>query len=176
MIGTLISGPKTVMPLTYDIAPAGDHLRIVGSGPLTTADLVATIRLVTSDRRWLLYASALVDLRATTYKHKDQAEIITVAAALEAFRFALKGRIAIVAGPDISFFAEIFAVHVRQTTDIPIKVFVDLPAAEKYCRQHRDAPPQPNTASPKPSNLSVLLPPKAPPHPRRAATGALATP
>jgi hypothetical protein len=131
------------MPLTYDIAPSGDQLRIVGSGPLTTDDLVAAIKLITSDRHWILYASALVDLRTATYKHKDQAEIIKVATALEAFSSALKGNIAIVAGPGISFFAEIFAVHVRQTTDIPIRVFADLHAAEEFCRQRRDAPPTP---------------------------------
>jgi hypothetical protein len=122
------------MGLTYDIPSSGDHVRVTASGVLTTDDLVAVIERITSDTRWLLYASALVDLRAATYVHNGAEEIIHVATTVERFRSALKGNIAIVAGPHTAFLAGIFATHVSRNTAIPIKVFMDLAAAEEFCK------------------------------------------
>ena len=121
------------MALTYDISPSGDRVRIVGAGALTTSDFVAIIQRIHSDPRRLPDSTALVDLRDASYQPKDDAEIIHIAKALEAFRAVVNNNIAIVANKCTVFLAELFSLHVRAETHVEVRVFTDIRAAEAFC-------------------------------------------
>jgi hypothetical protein len=121
------------MALTYDISPSGDRVRIIGAGTLTTDDFVAIIQRIHSDPRCLPDSTALVDLRDASYQPEDDAEVIHIAKALEAFRAMVNNNIAIVANKCTIFFAELFSIHVRAETRVEVRVFTDIHAAEAFC-------------------------------------------
>jgi hypothetical protein len=60
--------------------------------------------------------------------------VIEVARILESCPDLCKTTIAIVAVRSVLLAAEIFALHVRSTTGVDIRVFVDMEAAELFCR------------------------------------------
>ncbi|MEI6149128.1 MAG: hypothetical protein WCS01_08550 [bacterium] len=121
------------MAIDYMITPSGDQVRVVGTGVLTTRDFIAAVERIHSDPRCLPESSALIDLRDATYEPKDQAEVIDIATALEAFRSVLNNNIAIVARRSTIFFAELFSAHVRAATHVGVRVFTDLGAAVAFC-------------------------------------------
>ena len=122
------------MALCYDITPSGNQVRILGTGALTTAEFIAMIERLCSDPRCRSDSTALVDLRNASYKPEDDAEIIDIARALGAFRSVLKSNIAIVTKQSTLFLAELFSLHVRDSTNAEVRVFADISAAEAFCR------------------------------------------
>ena len=122
------------MSLAYEITALGDHVRIVGTGRITTKDCIGVVEHVLHDPRCRPDSTALVDLRDATYDPSEQAEIIDIAKAMESFPTMLKNNIAIVAKQSTIFLAEILSTYLRQVANIGIRVFVDITAAEAFCR------------------------------------------
>ena len=122
------------MALAYEISPSGDQVRVVGNGPITTAECIKMVEHVMADPRCRLDAKALVDLRHATYAPEEQAEVIDIAKVLETFASRLKSHIAIVARQSLLLPAEILATHVRRATHTAIRVFVDVAAAEAFLK------------------------------------------
>jgi len=121
------------MSFAYEISPSGAHVRIVGADNITTADCVRLVRSVVSNPRCRPDSTALVDLRAAIYEPRAMEEVISIATTLEMFPSMLGNNIAIVARRATLFYAEIFSAHVRAATRVPIKVFVELDAAVRFC-------------------------------------------
>jgi hypothetical protein len=112
------------MSLAYKISPSGEHVRIVGTGGITTNDCIGMVKRVLSNPSRRPNATALIDLRAATYKPHHPAEVIDIAMALATFHSQIKNHIAIVATQSTIFPAEIFATYLRQVTHLGIRVFV----------------------------------------------------
>lgn len=122
------------MAFAYRISSSGDQVRIVGTGKITTAQCIRIVDRVMSDPRRHLDATALVDLHKATYKPADLAEVIDIAEELLKFRSGLKATIAIVARRSTLFPSAILSAYLRRAAKVGIRVFVDLAAAEAYCR------------------------------------------
>lgn len=120
------------MAFTYEISPSGNHLQIVGTGKITTIDCIGLVERVMSDPRCRPDSTALIDLRDVTYEHKDKAEVIQISTALKVFHSMLRNNIAIIANRATLFPAEILSTHVREATNVRIRVFVDIEAAEAF--------------------------------------------
>ncbi|MEI6564059.1 MAG: hypothetical protein WCO42_07120 [bacterium] len=123
------------MGFAYEISQSGNHVQVVGTGKITTAECIGLVERVMSDPRHRPDSTALIDLRDAIYEPKDMAEVIQISTALEAFHYVLKDNIAIVARQSTLFPAEIFSTHVREAINIRIRVFVDMDAAEEFCRE-----------------------------------------
>lgn len=123
------------MDFTCKILQSGDHMRIVVCGKITADDCIGLIEQVMSAPQRHLDSTALIDLRNATYDFRDKTDVIRIAHALEAFQSLLKNNIAIVAQKCTLFPAEIFCLHIRETTNLGIRVFVDITAAETFCRE-----------------------------------------
>jgi len=121
------------MPYTYKISPSGDHVDIIGTGEISTAECLKLIKMIISDPNQNAESTALIDLRDATYFTRDRAEVVKIAKALEANHTVLKNNIAIVAKKATLFHAELLARHVREATEVSIKVFVDYAAAKAFC-------------------------------------------
>jgi len=122
------------MGFSYTISLSGNHIQIVGIGEITTLDCIEEIERVMSDPRCRPDSTALIDLRDATYKPRTQEEVIHIAEVLEMFSSMMQNNIAIVARRATLFPAEILSSHVRKAIDVKIRVFVDLAAAEAFCR------------------------------------------
>ena len=122
------------MPLIYRISPSGHHVRIVGTGTLTTRDCITLIRRVLSDTHRAPDASAFVDLRDATYNPMNLEDVITIAREVRAFHSRIRNNVAIVARRSTLFLAELLSEAIRKTFDLSIRVFVDASAARAYCR------------------------------------------
>ncbi|MEI8138658.1 MAG: hypothetical protein WCI03_02185 [bacterium] len=127
------------MSFAYKILKSGEHVRIVVSGKITQKECKMVIKRVMSDPHRHSGSTALIDLRDATYERGDKAEVIDIAKALETFHSLLKNHIAIVAMRSTLFYAEIFAAHVRAATHAGIRVFVDISAAESFCKHPNQA-------------------------------------
>ena len=121
------------MALAYEISPAGEYVRVIGSGEITTVECIRMAKRILFDSRRRPDSAALVDLRNATYAPKDQTEIIHIAKAVEMFQFMLRNNIAIVVNQPLIFPTEILATYIRKVTHLGIRVFVDLAAAMDYC-------------------------------------------
>ena len=121
------------MTFTFKTLQSGNHMRIVVSGKINADDCIGSLKHVMSDPHSHHVSPALIDLRDATYEHRDKADVIDVARALETFHSMLKNNIAIVAMRSTLFYAEVFSAHVRAATNAGIKVFVDIAAAEAFC-------------------------------------------
>jgi hypothetical protein len=121
------------MQLTCKIIQSGNHMRIVVGGKITTDDCIGLIEQVMSDPHRDPDSTALIDLLNATYDFRDKTDVIRIAHALEAFQSLLKNNIAIVARKCTLFPSDIFGLHVRKTTNLGIRVFVDIAAAEAFC-------------------------------------------
>jgi len=121
------------MSLAYKISPSGEHVRIVGTGGITTNDCIGMVKRVLSNPRRRPNATALIDLRAATYKSHHPAEVIDIAMSLATFHSKIKNHIAIVATQSTIFPAEIFATYLRKVTHLGIRVFADIAAAKAFC-------------------------------------------
>ena len=106
---------------------------VVAKGIVTTTDCIKVITRVLADPLRHTIATGLVDLRKAVYRHGDEAEVVRIARVLKAQRSIIRGNVAIVAQRGTLFPAEIFSLHVRDMTDIRIRVFTDLAAAEAFC-------------------------------------------
>jgi len=126
------------MDFTCKILQSGNHMRIVVSGKITADDCIGLIEQVMSVPLRHLDSTALIDLRNATYDFRDKTDVIRIAHALEAFQSLLKNNIAIVAQKRTLFPAEIFCQHIRETTNLGIRVFVDIEAAEAFCRTENE--------------------------------------
>ncbi|MEI8139224.1 MAG: hypothetical protein WCI03_05075 [bacterium] len=123
------------MAYTYKISRAGEHIQIVGSGEVDTADCIDIITRVITDPCCRSDSTAIIDLRNAVYLTKDRSEVMQIAHTLEACVAFLKNNIAIVASRGTLFSAELLARHVRDVAHAKIRVFVDLNAAEAFCRE-----------------------------------------
>lgn len=121
------------MTFDYKFMQSGEHVRIAISGKITSNGCKGLIERVMSDPLLHPNSTALIDLRDATYERESKAEVIDIATALETFHSMLKNNIAIVAMRSTLFYAEIFSTHVRAATNVGIKVFVDIAAAEAFC-------------------------------------------
>lgn len=121
------------MAIFYEISRSGDHIKIVGTGEITTADCIRIIECVMSDPRCRPDSTALIDLSDATYAPSDRREVIHIAEALKMFSFMMKNNIAIVARRATLFPAEILSSHIRRAINVRMRVFVDLAAAEAFC-------------------------------------------
>jgi len=124
------------MSLTYRISSSGDQVRVVGKGHVDTTQCIRLVERVMADPRCHSAATALVDLHNATYEPDDLAEIIDIGKELVKFQARLKNHIAIVARQSTLFPAAILSHYLRKTVRTGIKVFVDLAAAEAYCRRN----------------------------------------
>ena len=122
------------MSFTYTLWPSGEHVRIVGTGRITTNECIELVQRVMSDPRRQSDATALIDIRDVSYDFRDKKDVVLIAKALEEFQLSLKNNIAIIAQKSTLFPAEIFCLHVRGVTNIGIRVFVDMDAAKAFCR------------------------------------------
>jgi hypothetical protein len=125
------------MGLVYEISPCGRHVRILGPGVITPAECIRMVKKVLADSRCRSDSTALVDLRAATYQAADQTDVIGIAKAFESYPFMLKNHIAILARQSVLFPAEILSAYLRKAMKVGIRVFVELEAAEAYCRGQR---------------------------------------
>lgn len=121
------------MAFEFKVTPV-NHILIVGTGRIKMADCLGIIESVISDPRCSPESTALVDLRKAKYDVGTWQDLIRIAKALEAFHDRLKNNIAIVAKRSTLFPAEIFASHVRMITHVGIRVFLEMDAAEAFCR------------------------------------------
>lgn len=121
------------MVLSYKIMHPDNQIRVVGSGNITSDDLIKIIRDIMNDPRCSPESAALIDLRAAAYIHENSEQVVDVALTLESFPGMLKNNIAIVATRSTLLAAEVIATHIRNASDVNIRVFVDLPAAEAFC-------------------------------------------
>ena len=122
------------MSLAYEISPSGDQVRVVGNGPITTAECIGLVKALMADPHRCPCATVLVDLRDATYAPDRLDKVIHIGKVLEMFRPSLKNHVAIVARRSILFPAEILATYIRKTTHAVIRVFVDVAAAEAFLR------------------------------------------
>lgn len=125
-----------MMPFVYKISPSGHHIRVVGTGRITTTNCISILGEVLSDPRCLPHSTALIDLSGAAYVHKDKMEVIKIAKAMEAGKALLKNRIAIVAKHAELFPAEILSLYLREMSDIRIRVFTDIDAGEAFCKEN----------------------------------------
>ncbi|MEI8122771.1 MAG: STAS/SEC14 domain-containing protein [bacterium] len=123
------------MALNYIISPSGNHVQIVGIGRITTRDCVGLVKHIVADIHRHSDATALVDLRNAFYRPKNLGEIGEIVKAVKAFHSGIHSKIAIVAKRSTLFLAELFSAAMRRTTPVSIKVFVDVAAAETFCRK-----------------------------------------
>jgi len=123
------------MEFMCKVIQSANHMRIVVGGKITADDCIGLIEQVMSDPHRHPDSTALIDLRNATYDFRDKTDVIRIAHALEAFQSLLKNNIAIVAQKCTLFPAEIFCLHIRETTNLGIRVFVDIAAAEAFCRE-----------------------------------------
>jgi len=121
------------MQFDYKFMRSGEHVRIAISGKITSHECQGLIERVMCDPLLHPNSTALIDLRDATYEHEAKAEVVDIATALETFHSTLKNNIAIVAMRSTLFYAEIFSAHVGAATNVGIKVFVDIAAAEAFC-------------------------------------------
>jgi len=123
------------MSLNYIISPSGNHVQIVGIGRITTRDCVGLVKHIVADIHRHSDATALVDLRNAFYRPRNLGEIGEIVKAVKAFHSEIHSNIAIVAKRSTLFLAELFSAAMRRTTPVSIKVFVDVAAAETFCRK-----------------------------------------
>ena len=121
------------MSFDYTIAPSSGHVKVIGTGAITTSDCIQIIDRVMSDPRCCPDSTGLIDLRNAIYHPDDEAEIINIAKEMESFQAKLHNKIAVVARRATLLTAELFSVHVRTTTNVHIRVFTDFSAAEAFC-------------------------------------------
>ena len=122
------------MALAYHISPSGDHVRIVGTGAITTDECIGMVGHILADPLRRPNTTALVDLRDASYVPEDNAEVVDIAKAVESLPFMRTTKVAIVATQSTIFPAELFCAHVREAIHLAIRVFVDLAAAESFCK------------------------------------------
>ncbi len=125
------------MSLNYIISPSGNHVQIVGIGRITTRDCVGLVKHIVADIHRHSDATALVDLRNAFYRPRNLGEIGKIVKAVKALHSGIHSKIAIVAKRSTLFIAELFSTTIRKTTPLSIKVFVDVSAAETFCRKRR---------------------------------------
>ena len=123
------------MSLNYVISPSGNYVQIVGIGRITTRDCVGLAKHIVADIHRHSDATALVDLRDAYYRPNNLGEIGEIVKAVKAFHSGIHSKIAIVAKRSTLFIAELFSTTIRKTTPVSIKVFVDVAAAETFCRK-----------------------------------------
>jgi hypothetical protein len=123
------------MAYTYKISPRGEHVQIVGIGEVNTAECIDIITRVITDPCCRSDSTAIIDLRDAVYVAKDRSEVIQIASTMEACVAFLRSNIAIVASRGTLFPAELLARHVREAAKVNIRVFVDLDAAEAFCKE-----------------------------------------
>jgi len=123
------------MEFVYQISPSGNHIQVVGRGEISVKDCIEIFERVLADPRCSPDSTALIDLSDAVYTAKNEKAVIRIAKALEEGKDILKNRIAIVAKRSTLFAAEILALHIRQATNVEIRVFTDLSSAMNYCRE-----------------------------------------
>jgi len=123
------------MEFVYQISPSGNHIQVVGRGEITADDCIGIFERILADPHCRPDSTALIDLSDAVYSAKNEKAVIRIAKALEEGKDLLKNRIAIVAKRSTLFPAEILALHIRQATNVGIRVFTDLSSAMNYCRE-----------------------------------------
>jgi hypothetical protein len=127
------------MSFSYRILLSGHHVQVVGRGAVTTTDCIDILMRVLGDPRTRPDSTALIDLRSADYMTADESEIIAIAKAMEQRSRKLQNNIALVAKRSMLLLAELLAARVRSVARIPMRVFVDLKAAQAFCRENGTA-------------------------------------
>lgn len=129
------------MAFSYSIPASANRVNVVARGRIAPADCLALVLDILGDPHYDPDSTALVDVRNASYDLKNMEGVPELAEALRKLDSVFSQHIAIVARKSMLFPAEVFAACVRKATNAPIKVFMNIQAAEQYCRNgERQAP------------------------------------
>lgn len=122
------------MPFAYTIIAGEEHVAVEGTGKVTTAECVAAINKMVTDPAYRPHYTVLLDARELSYTPR---EATRVAEAIAGLRESFANNVAVVdRGPHL-LASEALALMLRTSARINIRVFVDVGAAEAFCRQGR---------------------------------------
>lgn len=128
------------MAIEYKMEQFGTHIRVVGTGNITLGELIGLgklIRLVKNVTKVPCghpESAVLIDLREAAYAPHDSSEVSRIALAAEVHLSMFENRHAIVVNEATYRAAEMISAYVRSKANVEMKVFVDINAAESFCK------------------------------------------
>ena len=127
------------MAIEYRMEQFGNHIRVVGTGNITLGELIGLGKLIGLVKNaekvpcGISESSVLIDLRDASYAPRDSSEVCRIAMAAEAHLSMFENRHAIVVNEATFRAAEMISAYVRTKSNVEMKVFVDINAAESFC-------------------------------------------
>ncbi len=129
------------MPFVHTVFREEQHVLLVGKGKVTASVFADAARQVAEDPAYLPHFTVLVDAREVVHTPENEAQVLEMAKVMADLKASFQNNVAIVARGSLLLMAATLVALVRKVTSIKMRVFVDMAAAEAFCRDGHAADP-----------------------------------
>lgn len=120
------------MPVTHEIDVPAAHVRIIGSGKVSMADMIAGVERVPQDPQFRSHFTVMFDLRATSYT-AELSDGDALAAVLRRKKDDFQNKFAVVVPESLFFLAKLYCLLSTMGGFYKIQCFTDLAEARRWC-------------------------------------------
>jgi hypothetical protein len=121
------------MPLAYEIVAEDPQVRVVGTGAVSMASMIAIIQQVAADPRFRSQFTVTFDLRATTYT-AELADGEALVAVLRQKKTDFQNRFAVVVPDALHVLGKLYCLLAAMGGFDKIKCFPSIEEAQAWCR------------------------------------------
>jgi hypothetical protein len=121
------------MPIDYDIVPEAPQVRVVATGAVTMAAMIAVFDRIAADPCFDSFFTLTVDMREASYT-AELADGDALAAVLKQKKSNFQNRLALVVPQSLLFMGRLYCSLVTVGGFDKIRCFTDMEQAEDWCR------------------------------------------
>ncbi len=120
------------MPVEYEIFSEAMQVRVVGTGAVSMATMIAIFDQIAADNQFHSHFTVLLDLRTATYR-AELADGDALAAVLKQKRTDFQNRLALVVPKSLHLLARLYCSLVTLGGFDKIQCFTSIDDAEEWC-------------------------------------------